>query len=179
MVEILDRAPVDDTGPETQHDTVGHATGPVALRQQASLFRFWEARRGAAAMPRRDAFDLPDLPPAAIPGAILFGVEPGAPGAPPRFRIRYAGNQHAEILGREIGRRTVTEAIPLALVRSWLDPLSWVAGHGQPHRGMDSLAGIGKPYITMHWLRLPLAGADGAVTCILGHDAFVWQNRAG
>lgn len=171
MLETFDQA--------SAHDTVGHATGPAALREQANLFRFWEARRNGAAMPRRDAFELPDLPPGAIPGAILFGLEPNPSGAAPRFRIRYAGNHHAEILGGEIGRKPLTEAIPPALICAWLGPLTWVAGHGQPHRGMDTLAGIGKPYVTMHWLRLPLAGADGAIACILGHDAFVWQNRPG
>jgi hypothetical protein len=143
------------------------------LPAQTALWRFWEAQRGNAPMPARSSFELSDLPPVAVPGAILFGIERGTNGHPPSFRIRFAGNDHVTLLGYEISRQSLDEAMPRDAVPLWRDPLWTVIDTAAPASGSVPLGILDRPHLTLHWLRLPLAGPDGMVAHILGHDALV------
>lgn len=100
--------------------------GQLPLEEFRGLFRLWRARRGAALMPARSAFDLNDLRPW-MGNIVLLDVLAD----PPDLRFRLFGSNVALRQGRDLTGRRISEVGTL-LARPIIDSYNSVLSSGVP-----------------------------------------------
>lgn len=134
---------------------------------------YWNAKRGARAMPRRADIDPAELR-LHLPFLSLFEVLHDAAGLD--FRFRLIGTEIAGQLGRDNTGRTLREVLELAdpeLRQCMLDACSAAVTQKRPVLYQGTLREVGKEFIIFQALRLPLSEDGEKVSMLLGRACFV------
>jgi hypothetical protein len=142
------------------------------LGDQREVYDYWLKLRGNRRMPSRDEFRPKGLV-RRLPMMSLVELSP----CDRRFRFRLAGTGLRNVFGEELTGRFLGDIGFGEQLDFWRDVYDGVAGSAAPAQGYTRLAWRDKPVMVQAWLRLPLAGADGEVSTILGYDRFLPMER--
>lgn len=142
------------------------------LGDQREVYDYWLKLRGDRRMPTRDEFRPKGIV-RRLPMMSL--VELSA--CERRFRFRLAGTGLRNVFGEELTGRFLSDIAFGEQLDFWREVYDGVAGSAVPAQGYTRLAWRDRPVVVQAWLRLPLAGADGQVSAILGYDRFLPMER--
>ena len=147
-------------------------TSAAAARAHEEMYSYWAGLRRGARLPGRG-----DVDPAALkrllPTVSLIDVRR----EPLDFRVRLAGTGLYSVYGREITGRMLGDIYQGPAGEYWRKELDKVVDERRPGVGVHSLAWRGAPHMSILWLRLPLAGADGRINQVLCHDEELASRR--
>ena len=151
---------------------------PTDLAPELSeVIDYWNERRGARAMPRRQDIDPFELR-RHLPLFSLVDVLDGGQD----FRFRLLGTGITGYFGRDSTGKTVREAYATAApeVMSWmLDSMNNVVATKRPGRMRGLLRAVQKDHVTFEVLHLPLSEDGETVSMLLGRARFIGVgNRA-
>ena len=142
------------------------------LGDQREVYEYWLRLKRDGDVPARS-----DFRPAAIvrrlPMVSLIDVS----ACKRQFRFRLAGTGLRTVFGEELTGRAVNEFGFGEQSAFWRDIYEGIADDAAPAQGYTKLVWRDRPAVLQAWLRLPLAGADGEISTILGYDRFLPMQR--
>ena len=95
-----------------------------------------------------------------------------------QLRVRLAGTRLRDYMGVETTGRSVAD-FDLGDQRDyWQAAYQEVLEGARPAQGVVPMTPWKQPHVFQFWLRLPLMDADGKISMVLGHDAFLQSEKA-
>lgn len=142
------------------------------LGDQREVYEYWLKLRGADLLPARR-----DFSPAGIVRRLPMVTLVELSSCERRFRFRLAGTGLRDVFGAELTGRYLGD-VPFGEQRDyWREIYDRVTRTAAPAHGYTKVAWRDRPAVMQAWLRLPLAGADGQVSAVLGYDRFLPMER--
>jgi hypothetical protein len=143
--------------------------GPAtAVRAHEEIFAYWASKRVGARLPARSSIH-PSHFKRHLPTVSLIDVRSN----PRDYSLRLAGTGLYSVYGREITGRTLDEVYNAAAADYWRAELDKIVEQRRPGVGVHNFAWRGAGYMSILWLRLPLASNGVDVDMILGYDALI------
>lgn len=144
------------------------------MPEQQELFDYWRSKSADGLYPTRADIQPSELR-RMLPSLSLIDVIEGPPA---RLRMRLAGTRLRDYLGVEITGRHLDEFDLGDQTDYWDAAYREVIRVGRPAQGVIPLVPWNQPNVFQFWLRLPLVDAEGRISMILGHDAFLQSEKA-
>jgi hypothetical protein len=160
----------DSKGLAWNPESVMHLKAPAAAaRAHEELLAYWTSLKVGQSLPGRADLN-PEQIKRHLPLVSLIDVMAGG------YRLRLAGTGLFSVYGGEITGRSLAEVYAPDLLAYWKLELHKIVQDAKPAMGLHDLSWLGRPELSLLWLRLPLSSNGKDVDMILGYDAVV--NRA-
>ena len=140
----------------------------LVVAEQRQIYDYWIGCGGTREMPSRA-----DINPAHIPRLLPFVSLVDVNPEITESKVRLAGTRLRDVYDREITGLTIAELDLGAKRDYWLAAYRHTAFDGKPTQGIVRGPRVNKEHLVQYWIRLPLAGDDGAVNMILCLDYFL------
>lgn len=153
-------------------DTVVDLLIGSALEPFTGTFAHWNGLRGGEWAPAADDFFIDSLDPGIIPWSVLIDVDPSAH----VFSSRFWGTERARLIGAEMTGKSVADIPDHKIREGNISEYKQVVRERQPMLFETPVTTKSGSELRFQSIRLPLAGADGAlrrIFSVLNYEAVI------